>query len=197
MLKKKSLIEKDVYGRLPVHYACKMNASVEMVQLLLRASICDRLERLGLEQWKTDVEELISSKTMEEDSTSREMAQEIYERLSEYEEMGRISLSELATAWRASCHKVSFIPCKRLRIHGQRIVKPLIRLYTIERRERRIKSGTDAIIHGVLPFLKERQLLGDRSINIYVKTQTQFIALLTHFILAKSKRYQFVAHSRY
>jgi ankyrin repeat protein len=59
---KKSIFEKDEAGQLPLHIPCQKSGPVEVVQLLLKASICDRIEQLGLTQWKSGVEELINAK---------------------------------------------------------------------------------------------------------------------------------------
>jgi hypothetical protein len=48
---KKTIVEKDNDGQLPIHCACDAEAPLEVLQLLLQGSVCHRIERLGLEQW--------------------------------------------------------------------------------------------------------------------------------------------------
>jgi ankyrin repeat protein len=148
---KKSIIEKDNGRNLPIHFACEAGA-VEAIQVLLQASIRGRIDQLGLGQWKMDVEELVNAMTEE---GSKEKVQEIYERLSKYEEMELISLLELAI-WRTSCLNGGGIKRK---FDSMREIEDLLAtdeaFHLAEyRRERRIKSGAGAIIHGVRQFLE-------------------------------------------
>jgi hypothetical protein len=134
---KKSILKKDDDGWLPIHHACEANAPVEVVQLLLQASIWDRIERLGLEEWKMDLEERINSMT-EEDSR-REKVQEVYESLLNYELELAIWRAESCFNWNSlkseSIQEIedlratdaafdpagvalSLKPCKRSRIRG-------------------------------------------------------------------------------
>ncbi len=148
---KKTILEKDHLGRLPIHWACGHSAPVEVIQLLLQASICDRIEQLGLAQWIIGVEELINAMT-EEDSKTKKV-RKIYARLSEYEEMERtISLLALAV-WRTSCLKWGDIKFKSMQeMEDLRATDETFDPVEYKR-ERRIKSGADVIIRGVLPFL--------------------------------------------
>jgi hypothetical protein len=148
---KKTILEKDDNGRLPIHSACQYAAPVEMIKLLLQASICDRIEQLGLAQWKIGVEELINDMAADDSKTKK--VQEIYERLSKYEEMEH-TMSLLALAvWRTSCLHWGDIKFKSM----QQMEDLWATDDTFDpleyKRECRIKSGADVIIRGVLPFL--------------------------------------------
>jgi hypothetical protein len=144
---KKSILEKDQRGRLPIHLACGEGVPVEAVQLLLQASICDRIDQLGLQQWKIDVEELINAMTADASKTRK--VQEIYERLSKYEEIEH-TMSLLALAiWRTSC-----LHWGDIKFQSMQEIEDLQATYVAAyKRERRIKSGADVVIRGVLPFL--------------------------------------------
>ena len=97
---KRTIFQKDHYGQLPIEAPCECGP-LELIQCLLRTSVCDQIERVwALERWKIDLEELITSMQAMEDSERQ--VQQIYERLSKYEKMERISLLELAI-WRTSC----------------------------------------------------------------------------------------------
>jgi hypothetical protein len=146
---KKMIFEKDKYGWLPINYA--FGGPVAVVQLLLQASICDRIEQLGLAQWRISMQEIINAIT-EEDSKTRKI-QEIYARLSNYEEMERtISLLALAV-WRTSCLKWGDIQFKSMQEMEDYWPTDEIFEPSENKRERRIKSGADVIIRGVLQFL--------------------------------------------
>jgi ankyrin repeat protein len=149
----RTIHEKADGALLPIDCACCYNANAEVIRLLLKASICDRMEHLGLDKWRMDVAGLIDSMTKED--SKRVKVQEIFERLSKYEEMERISLLELAV-WRESCLNGDGISkfdsmqaVEDLGVADRETFDPVE-----YKRERRIKSGVDAIICGVLPFLK-------------------------------------------
>jgi hypothetical protein len=151
-MEKKTILEKDNNGRrLPIHIACEVNAPVEVIQLLLQASICDRIEQLDLEQWRIGVGDLINA--IKADDSKTKKVQEIYERLSKYEEMQHtISLLALAI-WRTSCLKWGSIEFQSM--HDMEDFRTTDDAFDPVKfkRERRIKSGADVIIRGVLPFL--------------------------------------------
>jgi ankyrin repeat protein len=149
--KQKSILEKDNFGRLPIHLVCLNNGPVEVIQVLLQVSICDRIEQLGLAQWKIDVKELINAMT--EDDSNMETVKEIYERLSKYEEMEHtISLLGLAV-WRTSCLHWGDIKFKSMQQMEDLRATDGAFDPAEYKRERRIKSGAGVIIRGVLPFL--------------------------------------------
>jgi hypothetical protein len=172
-----ALLVRDHNGCLPIHWACRLKAPLEVIQLLLesdaekktiyyasrrdgpvdvvqfllKVSIRDRIEQLCLPQWRVDVEELINAMT-EEDS-KRKKVRKIYARLLKYEEMERtISLLALAI-WRTSCLKWGDMQFQSMQDMDN--FRPTDEIFdpALYKRERRIKSGADVIIRGVLPFL--------------------------------------------
>jgi hypothetical protein len=149
---KKTILIKDSDGQLPIHLACEEGrASVEVVQLVLQVSICDRIEQLGLAQWKIEVEKLIND--MRADGSKMEKVQQIYKRLSKYEEMEH-TMSLLALAvWRTSCLHWGGIQFKSMQQMEDLQAADGAFDPSEYTRERRIKSGADVIIRGVLPFL--------------------------------------------
>jgi hypothetical protein len=106
---------------------------------------------LGLERWKIDLKELITSMT--EDASERQV-QQIYERLSKYEKMERISLLELAI-WRTSCLNAGGTKFDSMQAMEDYLLATDEAFDPAEyKRECQIKSGADAIIQGILPFLE-------------------------------------------
>ena len=97
------------------------------------------------------MEELIN--TLTADDSKAKKVQEIYERLSKYEEMEHTMTILALAVWRTSCLHWGDIPFKSM--------QEMEDLRTTDdafdpseyKRERRIKSGADVIIRGVLPFL--------------------------------------------
>ena len=148
---KRTILQKGDRGQLPIEVACEC-APLEAIQCLLRASVCDQIERLGLERWKIDLEELIISVTW---GDRERQVQQIYERLSKYEKMERISLLELAI-WRTSCLNAGNTKFDSMQAMEDYLLATDEASNPAEyKRECQIKSGTDAIIQGVLPFLEE------------------------------------------
>jgi hypothetical protein len=144
------LLESDAEKK-TIYYACRRDGPVDVVQFLLKVSIRDRIEQLCLPQWRVDVEELINAMT-EEDS-KRKKVRKIYARLLKYEEMERtISLLALAI-WRTSCLKWGDMQFQSMQDMDN--FRPTDEIFdpALYKRERRIKSGADVIIRGVLPFL--------------------------------------------
>jgi ankyrin repeat protein len=151
---KKSILVKDKIGQLPIHCAYGEDGNVEAVQLLMQASIGDRIEQLGLQQWRIGIEELINT-MRQEDSTREKLTKvrQIYTRLSNYEE-NEPAISLLALAiWRTSCLKWGDIQFKSIQDMDDLRVMDETFDPVEYKNERRIKSGADVIIRGVLPFL--------------------------------------------
>jgi hypothetical protein len=152
---KKTILVKDGDGRLPIYVACWYKAPLEVIQLLMQASICDRLEQLGLPQCKRVVEGLINA--IVEDDTREEKTkkvQQIYKRLAKYEEMKGTVLTALELAvWRTSCLKWGGIEFQSMEeIEDLRATDETFDPveYKIERLD---KSGAAIIVHGVLQFM--------------------------------------------
>jgi len=91
-----------------------------------------------------------------EDSFRKTGSKQIHERLSKYEKMERISLLELAI-WRTSCLNAGSTKFDSIMqaMEDYLLARDEGSNSAEYKRECQIKSGADAIIQGVLPFLEE------------------------------------------
>lgn len=150
---KRTVFKKADGAFLPIHFACCCNAAVEVIQLLLRSTISYRMEKLGLEKWRRDIGQLINSIT-QTDSKLRQV-NEVLEKLLKYENMERVSLLELAV-WKENCLKgCGTNKCKSMKDIENLSSKDARFDQAEYKQKRRIVSGVDAIIHGVISFLVE------------------------------------------
>ena len=62
---KKTLLVRDIQGRLPLFTSTDEGNNVEVTKLVLREGIRDRIERLDFTEWKDRVRELIDNMTAE------------------------------------------------------------------------------------------------------------------------------------
>jgi predicted Fe-S protein YdhL (DUF1289 family) len=127
---KETVLEKDDKGRSPIHIACSHRFPAAVIRWLLdrwllEASIRDRIEQLGLAEWKIGMEKLVKRVTAGDSNTKT--IDQIHERLSKCE-MERAVLSLALAVWRTSCMGVTSNSnrCNTWRIWGQRMT-PLIR----------------------------------------------------------------------
>ena len=142
---KRSVLLKDNAERIPLHVALLRNNEIESIQLLLEAMICNRMENKGLENWKRMMADFLKSmETYERDFTTRDKLDMVAEALKELRE--RVILLELAI-WRESC----------LAYHKE--CKALFEVAPDLKKECRIKSGAQVIIHDVLPFLEDEPIV--------------------------------------
>ena len=130
---KKTLLVRDIQGRLPLFTSTDEGNNVEVTKLVLREGICDRIERLDFTEWKDRVRELIDNMTADLTlmDDRREEVEDVYTRLSKYEIEHSMSLLALAV-WKISClHWGNFnlYPCKDWKIWVQRMA-PLIQQST-------------------------------------------------------------------
>ena len=65
-VEKKTLIVEDNAERLAIHVAYLRNSHIQVIQMLLEAMICGRIERIGLELWKKDMQKYLKSMSTHE-----------------------------------------------------------------------------------------------------------------------------------
>ena len=119
---------------------CKPYTPIETFIYLLRASITDRLDILGIRRWRIDLENCIKSLPEEGKNKMRE-TRAVYDRLATYESIKEgTSMLELAL-WKAKIDKGRN---KRARVSGDDVTY---------KEQCRINSGADIIIRNVLPYL--------------------------------------------
>ena len=146
---KSSVAQEDNVGRLPIHVYLLRNSNQEVIQLLLEAMICQRIQRVGLENWKHTLQKFRKSMaTHERDFNTREKLDIIEMALNEMEE--RAFVLELVI-WKSSC-------ISALHEHDSDASVNMRDICCQYKRERRIKSGAEVIIPGVLPFLENEPI---------------------------------------
>jgi hypothetical protein len=149
---------KDNFGSTPMDYLCLNHTpdSGMVIQSLLQTIVAQRLQWLGLDQWKLDISTAMNDAlAVEWTSRQREIGL-LYFKLATYEWLESMSLLELAL-W-----KVKMDGCKvaydtdHERDEGSsptssRLDK--LQLDGVHRQNCRITSGADVVISNVLPFL--------------------------------------------
>lgn len=133
---KRTLLVQDNADRLPLHVAYLRNSHEDVLQLLLHAMICGRMERVGLDLWKKDMRSFLKSlSTRERDCDTSYKLEVTMEALQDF--MERVFVLELGV-WKVSC----------IQGGGDRQDEDY-------KRERRIKSGAEVIVAGVMAFLED------------------------------------------
>lgn len=150
----KTVMLGDNVGRLPLHLAilhCRVN-QLQIVKLLLQTMIVHRMTLRGLEQWKTDMNQILDSlRVHERDFTTRDKLDMVCDTLRDF--MERVHALELAV-WRASC--LQFGKYKTMKEAIEHEARQANGLGTLGyKRARRIQSGTDVIVRDVIPFLED------------------------------------------
>merc|ERR1712008_69592 len=152
---KKTLLQEDNAGRLPVHLALlhTTDKQLEVVQLLLQGMLCNRMEKKGLDLWKSDMKSLLKSmQTHERHFATSDKLEMICENIREF--MERVFALELAV-WKASCLQFDerFSSVQEVLDHESSMASaPFDALgYKVDRR---IRSGADIIVRDVIPFLE-------------------------------------------
>mmetsp|Transcript_24166 Transcript_24166/g.35816 ORF Transcript_24166/g.35816 Transcript_24166/m.35816 type:complete len:383 (-) Transcript_24166:2437-3585(-) len=142
--RKMSLLEEDSAGRIPIHTALLRVQNLESIRILLTAMLVGRMERVGLELWKRDINSLMKKmKTHERDFTTRDKLDMIVDSLQQMLE--RVYVLELFV-WKSTC----------LRYSDSERVGELSECF---KRDCRIKSGAGEIIKHVFPFIEEEHLV--------------------------------------
>ena len=122
----------------------RRGTSIETFRYLLRISVTDRLDSLGIRRWRIDLENCI--KSLPEEGKYRDIdILAVYDRLAAYEiAKEATSVLELAL-WKA---KIEDIRNKRARVDSSMSYKY----------QCRINSGADIIIRNVLPYLLPKRI---------------------------------------
>lgn len=152
---RKTLLWEDNVGRLPVHLALLHTTEnqIEVIRLLLKGMLCNRMDIKGLDLWKVNMEKLLKSmETHERDFTTRDKLDMICEAIRDF--MERVVTMELAV-WRASCLQfdTQFSTIQEVLDHESSITSDTFDPHGYKV-DRRIKSGADIIVRDVIPFLE-------------------------------------------
>jgi hypothetical protein len=170
-----AVLMEDAVGRLPIHVYLLRGRNSEVIRMVLQAMLCHRLERIGLDLWKHDMNRLLKSMedTPERDGTTRDKLDAIGTSIRGY--MERAIVLELAV-WKASClvgqpectpsttndlmpiitrtddEVANTAPTASRRNSG--LATHLEDCSPEYKSERRIKSGAEVMIPHILPFLE-------------------------------------------
>ena len=140
---KRTVLMEDNAGRLPLHVAYLRHNHPEVLRLLLRAMLADRITRVGLDLWKQDMRQCLTSlQTHERDFNAADRLEMTQEVIQEYLECACVL--ELAI-WKAS------MELRKTNFNGSDAQDAF-------KQECRIKSGAEIIIPGVLSFLAEEPI---------------------------------------
>ena len=150
---KKTLLVEDNAGRLPLHVAYLRNSHIQVIQILLEAMICGRIERIGLDLWKRDMRQYLKSmETHERDFHTADKLEMTREALTAF--MERVFLLELGI-WKAAC----LVPdCHNLQDVANLHAKDTSFDITEYKKQRRITSGAEIIIPRVVAFLEDEPI---------------------------------------
>ena len=152
-LQKLSVAKEDSVGRLPMHVYFLRNTDTDCVRLLLEGMIVHRMQRVGLDKWKRDFLGFLKSMaTYERDFNTRDKLDLLGEALRGL--MERALVLELAV-WKASClsPNSNFASMEEIASCKEPGFDPCQ-----YKKERRTRSGAEAIIVGVLPFLENESI---------------------------------------
>jgi hypothetical protein len=151
-------------SRLPVHLALLHSTEnqIQVIQLLLQGMFCNLMERRGLDFWKTDIKCLVKSMTdsYERDFSTRDKLDMICESITEF--MERVFVLELAV-WRASCLQFDTKFATMQEVLEFESAKSVDGGTTFDAHaykvDRRVRSGADAIVREVIPFLEDEPVV--------------------------------------
>lgn len=151
-VEKKSVLRQDNADRLPIHVAYLYKSHVKSIEIILKGMIFGRIERVGLENWKRDLREMMQKLNVRErdfDASDKvELTRSVLEKF-----MERAFLLELAI-WKNNCfpHDCGLSDTAA----GSKSMKELSSAY---KSERRITSGAEIIIPHVLAFVEDEPLV--------------------------------------
>uniref|UniRef100_A0A7S4JIB8 Uncharacterized protein n=1 Tax=Odontella aurita TaxID=265563 RepID=A0A7S4JIB8_9STRA len=146
----------DNVGLLPIHVYILRNKNPEAIQVLLEGMFCHRVQRVGLDLWKRDLDLLLDSlTTYERDMVARDKLDAISEEIKALEE--RAFLLELVT-WKASC--LPFSGCfESMADIAELAAKDASFDHRGYKDEKRVKCGAEVIVPGVLSFLEDERVI--------------------------------------
>jgi hypothetical protein len=152
---KETVMVEDNVGRLPVHLALLHTTKdqMEVVEIILHHMICTRMERKGLDLWKKEIKNMLTSmETHERDFTTRDKLDIICDAMRNFNE--RVLTLELAV-WRASCLQFDtrFLSMEDVLEHESSQISGYFDAHAYKV-DRRIKSGADIIVRDVMSFLE-------------------------------------------
>jgi hypothetical protein len=188
---KRSTMKVDDTGRLPIHVFMLRNTDVSCIRLLLQAMIQGRIFRVGLQNWKRDLADMIKAmnETYEREFATRDKLDIIEKELGLF--VHKTVLLELAV-WKASCFvgiqrpqqsddpnpsglSFSTSTLQEMLDYASAQARDVTFSVGNYKHERHVKSGAEIILPGVLSFLenepidriiKEFQSLGYATNNI-------------------------------
>jgi hypothetical protein len=174
---KKSVLNVDRTGRLPIHVYILHNRDRQCLQLLLQGMIYGRIQRVGLDNWKREFRTMVAcmENTYERDFTTRDKLDMIADEIQLF--MQRAVILELAI-WKSSC-LLALASSMRLggalkgditTISLKKIVEQAAAISVGDesreeissdafKKERRVNSGAEIIIPGVLSFLENEPIV--------------------------------------
>jgi hypothetical protein len=151
---------RDKFGSTPMDYLCLNHTpdSAKLIQSLLQTMVVQRIQWLGLAQWKADMlAALNGALAVGWSSRQREIGQ-LYFKLATYERLEAMSMLELAL-WKAKIDERKPVQNKEQlddedSLEKLRLVESdLSQEEGDDRQSCRINSGVEVVISNVLPFL--------------------------------------------
>jgi hypothetical protein len=153
-VEKKTMIIEDNAGRLPIHVAYLRNSHNKVIQILLEAMICGRIERIGLDLWKRDMRQYLKSmETHERDFNTADKLEMTRAAFRNF--MERVFVLELAI-WKSKC----LVPgCNTLQEVASLHANDASFDFVEYKRQGHITSGAEIIIPRVIGFLEDEPIV--------------------------------------
>jgi hypothetical protein len=153
---KKTLLVQDNAGRIPLHVAFLRNNHSSVLERILRAMLVHRIERVGLDLWKRDMRWFLKSlETHERDFNTSDKLEMTRDGVREL--MERAFLLELII-WRTSC-LIPHSPYTTMQEIVEKEATDESFSANAFKQERRIKSGAEIIVPGVLSFVEDETVV--------------------------------------
>eukprot|EP00980_Cylindrotheca_fusiformis_P012158 scaffold2939_cov123-Cylindrotheca_fusiformis.AAC.2 len=165
------LLKRDVWGNRPLHYMCLrtnypgddfLAADQELIKEVFQRTVVDRLNVLGLEKWKTELQTEIAfmehSAWLWGESDCTNEIDLIHRKFEVFEQMDKVALLELAL-WKMKLDEMKndkleghHPAAKKQKIDASTSV-PAFPDLTLERVACRVNCGANVVLSNVLPFL--------------------------------------------